>query len=363
MAAPKILSFPKGQINLTPNNQYTPIGVFDCASEMVDVVGWTPDQMVTSKELEAEIKKIRPNLPPLDIEAVIGVRERRVASDSQSVVDMAVAACEKLLQRNKIPASMIDTVIYTSVSREYLEPATAILVCERLKIDRAKAFDVTNACLGFVDGWMLGDALIQSKRSRIVLVVGAEKSSPFWKMALQQMGSVSDKEASQLLPSFTLGDGAAAMLLGTRHNRSGSLHTLAGIRESFGDYKDLCIVKDTTTPMFTNARSLFTAALRHGPELFKTLAEGVQWPMDNIDLVIPHQASRKVMDQTARILKFPVEKAHITLDRFGNMASVSVPFTLAEALESPFKKNFQKMLVMGYGSGLGVGMLAVQRTK
>ncbi len=67
------------------------------------------------------------------------------------------------------------------------------------------------------------------------------------------------------------------------------------------------------------------------------------------------------MDQMAKLLDFPVNKAHLTLDRFGNMASVSVPFTLAEVLSDPQKRDFKKAVIMGYGSGLGIGMLAIQR--
>lgn len=350
-----------GALKLAPQPKYSPFGPFDCESEVIAVSGWTPNQVVTSYEIETELKKIDPSFN-LNIEEITGVRERRVAPAGMSILDMAVKATEKVFKNSGISPAMIDLVIFSSVSREYLEPAMATLVCRELGIKNAKAFDITNACLGFVDAWMTADAQIQAGRSRLALIVGSEISNHHWRLALD-IYQKNQRIQKELLPSFTLGDGAAAMLVGTRHKREGCIRTISGIRESYGEYSDLCIIRDYQTPMVTDARGLFTAALKHSPKLVKDLLTHLQWNPGDIDLVIPHQASIKVMEQASRLMKIPVDKAHITLNRFGNMASVSVPFTLAEAIDQGRLTENQRVLILGYGSGLGVGLLALTMNK
>ena len=333
---------------------------FACRSEIVAISRWAPPKIVTSKEIEEQLLQCK--IPVrFDIEKMTGVRERRVADKSMSVVDMAMKACEELFRRTKVLPSMIDLVIFTSVCREYLEPATAVVISKRLGINRAKAFDLSNACLGFVDGWMTADAMIQAGRSRLCLVVGAEISSHFWEMALESLRNGHEDPAS-LLPAFTLGDGSAAMLLRNRVDRKNSFATRAGIRESYGEFSELCVIRDHTTPMVTNAGELLGAALKHTPKLVKDLLEFMDWQPLQVDLVVPHQASLKVIAGGCHLTRIPMSKAHVTLDRFGNLASVSVPFTLSEALEKGVKPN-QKIIIAGYGSGLGVGILALTVNK
>jgi 3-oxoacyl-[acyl-carrier-protein] synthase-3 len=299
---------------------------------------------------------------PLDIEKTTGVRERRVAPESMTVTDMAIKACDLLFSRTRIQPSSIDLVIFTSVSREYLEPATAAVISKRLGINRAKAFDLSNACLGFVDGWMTADAMIQAGRSRLCLIVGSEISSPFWKLGMKALHQ-GHADPKALLPSFTLGDGAAAMIVGTRLDRKQAIVAHAGVRESFGQYSDLCIVKDHSTPMVTKSKELLGAALKHSPQLLAELLATVGWKPAEVDLIIPHQASLKMIGHGAQLTKLNESKFRVTLDRFGNMASVSVPFTLCEAIENGVLHTAERILILGYGSGLGIGMLAVTVNK
>lgn len=329
---------------------------FNCSSEVIAVAGWTPDTVVTSREIEETLAQINPKFS-IDIQKLTGVRERRVASPQLSIVDMAISACSSVFKKANASPKDIDTVIFSSVCRTFFEPATATLICNQLGVVGANAFDVTNACLGFVDAWMIADAFIQSGRSRLVLVVGAEKSSYYWKMALDHLKK-DFTQITDLVASFTLGDGSAAMLVGPPQTKIKALNIKAGIRASYGAYSELCVLRDSNTPMRTNPRALFSAALKRSPPLLRELLTHLNWKPGDVDLVIPHQASYKVMEGASALMDIPVEKAHLTLDRFGNMASVSVPFTLAEAIHKNKFHSSHKMIVLGYGSGLGVGLLA-----
>ena len=341
-----------------PSAHFHPFGVFNCASEIVALGHWAPDQTITSKELEEMIREADPKVR-INIERVAGVRERRVLPDNLTLEESCVKACEAAFAKTHVTPEMIDLVIFTSVSKNYLEPATATILCHRLGIKEAKAFDVSNACLGFVDGWLIADAMIQAGRSRLCLIVGAEVGSSVWKSALTAIKSRS-ADPTPLLASFTLGDGAAAMIMGTRLHDRANMSMRAGIRESFGEYSDLCVIPAGGWQMQTNAASLFAAAQKHGPHLTQQLLTHLQWAPLQVDVVIPHQASLKAVYRGAVSLKIPMEKALITLDRFGNMASVSVPFTFSEAVASGKLLPGQKLLVMGYGSGLGVGIIGIE---
>lgn len=341
--------------------QHHPVGPFYCNSEVVSIAHWAPPTIVTSKQIEEELSRLQRPVR-LNIERLTGVRERRVIDPGMTVTDMAVKVCEKLFAQTNIRPEMIDLVIFTSVSREYFEPATAVFLADRLGIRGAKAFDLSNACLGFVDGWMTADAMIQAGRSRLCLIVASEVASVYWKLALKSLADGHPNPA-ELIPNFTIGDGAAAMIIGTRTKRPGSLVAKGGVRESYGEFSDLCLIRNHTEPMVTKSKELFGAALKHSPKLTADLLKYMRWKPLQVDLVIPHQASKRVVTEASQLVHIPESKVHYTLDRFGNLASAAVPFTLSEAIEQGRLEDKKNIVIMGYGSGLGVGMLALQRVK
>jgi 3-oxoacyl-[acyl-carrier-protein] synthase-3 len=290
------------------------------------------------------------------IEKSVGVAARRVARPGMTVVQMAVEACRALFRRHPVDIGAVDYVIYCGVSREYLEPATAAFIAKELGMLRAGAFDVSSACLGFVDAWLQADALIQLGRAKQVLIVAAERTSSIWRKALQRIRAGDDP--TKLLACFTLGDGAAAMLLTAPRAGGSRLTGLSGIRVNFSEHSHLCTLAGSEVPMETNSRDLFNAALDNSPPVVAELLESTGWRPDEVDLVIPHQASRRAIEQGARQMGFAMNRLHITLDRFANLAAVAVPFTLAEALEVRGSLP-RKILLAGYGSGLGVGAICL----
>jgi 3-oxoacyl-[acyl-carrier-protein] synthase III len=320
---------------------------------------WIPEQVVTSAELEADL-----GLGQGFIERSMGVRARRAVDPDVGVVDMALKACRSLFERTPHDPEEIDFVIYVGVTRAYLEPATSTLIANALGLNRASAFDVSSACLGFIDGWLLADALLQLGRARSVLVVGAERPSTVWKAAAAQIKAGADPV--NLLACFSLGDGAAAGLLTRAKPGSGRLVARAAIRRNFSEYCGLCTLVSHEHSMKTDARALFAAALEHSPSLVRELLGEIGWKPQEIGLVIPHQASMKSISMGAERMGFVLSQVmetqgHFTLERFGNLASVAVPVTLSEALEQR-QRVPETALLIGYGSGLGVGVLALSRS-
>jgi 3-oxoacyl-[acyl-carrier-protein] synthase-3 len=158
--------------------------------------------------------------------------------------------------------------------------------------------------------------------------------------------------------SLTLGDGAAAAVLAPREGRPDGF--LRGLRETYGEFHDLCIIPRADEPMTSHASRLLGVGLRHFEENARAIIHASGWSVDDVDLVVPHQASSLVIERGREALGISPDKVAVTVDRFGNMASVAVPFALAKALEEERVGKGSKVLISGFGSGLGVGMLSLQ---
>jgi len=112
--------------------------------------------------------------------------------------------------------------------------------------------------------------------------------------------------------------------------------------------------------MYTDSYSMFEGALLHYPEMFRSLMDSIGWDVSEIEALVPHQASLKIIEKAMDLIGFPIEKTAITLSEYGNMASVSVPFTLNRILESNEYEPGAKIAVIAFGSGLSFSMLAVE---
>lgn len=326
---------------------------FSCGSELLGLAHWVPSRSISSADLELEL-----GLGAGFIARSMGVQARRAVEPDVDVVEMGLRACRALFTKTPEAKAEIDCVIYVGVSRAYLEPATATFIARALELPRAAAFDVSSACLGFIEGWLVADALVQLGRARSVLIVGAERPSTVWKAATERIKAGEDP--LPLLACFSLGDGAVAAVVRKSRPGSGLLQAKAALRRNFSEYNELCKLPALDEAMVTDARALFSAALEHSPAVVKELLEQLSWKPGEIELVIPHQASMKSITQGAERMGFVLSQGHFTLDKFGNLASVAVPVTLSEALEQRGSVP-KSALLIGYGSGLGVGVLALTR--
>lgn len=252
----------------------------------------------------------------------------------------------------------IDLVIYASVTRQMLEPATATLIHHELGLRGAIAFDVADACLGFVDAWCIADSMIAAGRVRSALLVCAEIGSIYAELAMQAI--LAGEDPGIYFAALTLGDGSAAAIVSAKDSRTPSRGLRCGIRESYGEYHDLCVIPAAGRPMLTQPEKLVDAALARTPELVCALLHATEWAAGTIDLVVPHQVTVRHTREGMRMSGLPGDRVAITLDRFGNMASVSVPFTLSEAIHTGRLAPGSRVLISGFGSGLGIGMLTLE---
>lgn len=330
-------------------------------SAIYGISHWAPSTRKSSQEVEAEITQ--PLTNALEIEERIGVRERRIASGDESITDMAIAAIETLkskgtLNGNPVVLDDVDLLIYFSVAREVAEPATAVFIQNRLGLEKCIAFDVSNACLGFIDAWCIADAMIATGKVKKALLVSAERISGISDSAISEINR--GENPALHYAALSLGDGACAALIGPKTKGSRTVELIAGTRETYGKFSGFCILPSLTQPMLTQAGRLFNVALSKFPKLVKCVLSRSNWETDEIDRYIAHQASLPSIRKGAESIDVPFEKTFNTIEEYGNMASVSVPFSLSKLLATQKNWEKQKILVLGFGSGLGVGVLSLE---
>ncbi len=331
---------------------------FAMKSSIRSVGCWVPPTVVKTEDIEAEIRHVYP-YRGFSLAGVTGVLERRFSEDGGGALAASLRAVEALQEKSPFDYASIDVLIFAGVSRDYIEPAMATVIARELGIQTTVAFDVSNACLGFVDALLVADSLISTKRCSNALVVSAEFGSNASKNALRAIKS--GESFYHNFAALTLGDGAAAALI--QPMQPGNTRCIAGIRASFPEYSDSCVIpmrKPEELEMYTDPKRLFAGALKHIPELYKSLAGAVKWLPSDIDALIPHQASSKIILEGAHSVQIAAEKVVSTIERFGNLASVSIPFTLAHALSTGRLTAGKKAMVAGFGSGLGIGLIALR---
>lgn len=335
--------------------------VFTGNTQILDFGTWAPDHIIDNKEELAPLfNSLSLNLD--DMIKKTGVAQRRKSHESLSVLDMAELAVADLMKKPNttgLNISDIDTIIYASVTRMMAEPSTAIMLQNRLGVESAFSFDVSNACISFVDGLIIADSLITSGRSNVVLVVSAEKGAH---VADHSLKAITNQEAGmECMAALTLGDGASAALITANDSeRRGLLSLRAFTRSSRSQYAHCCTLESTDTMMRTDSQTMFEGALLNYPPMLLSLIEELGWDIDDVEALVPHQASLKVIKAGLKSIGYPIEKTAITLDTYGNMASVSVPFTLCKLLEQNKHTPGSKIAVAAFGSGLSFSMLAME---
>lgn len=287
-----------------------------------------------------------------------GIKERRIAADNESTATMAIHAAEAALEVANVAPEDLDLIIVASATPEYLFPATACLVQDDLGADRAGAFDLSAACSGFIYGVSLAAQAIQTGAIDTALVIGSETLSRFvdW----------SDRKTCILF-----GDGAGAVVLAGRDQRGGVLSCTMRADGSGGDLltvpaggsrhpASLETLAENQHTIKMNGREVFRFATRVMADAARVVAEKANLTLDDVALVIPHQANSRIIQTAARRLRLPEDKIYVNLDRYGNTSSASVPIALCEAVEEGRIQPGDNLVLVGFGAGLTWAAAAVE---
>ena len=281
-----------------------------------------------------------------------GIRQRRHAPPGMATSDMAVEAARRAIQQSGLDPQEIDLVLLGTFTPDLLLPATSCLVQDRLGL-RAPALDLHAACASFVFALLTGMQYVASGCSRLVLVIGADCNS-----------RVLDPKDVRTYPLF--GDGAGAVLLAPGGERQGLVSFAVG---ADGSGNDLLMreMGGTRMPFSRDAgdegrhfmkmdgRPIFKWAVRMLSETVREILSDAEMSLDDIDLVIFHQANLRIIDSAARDLGLDPQKVFCNLDRYGNTSSASIPLALDEAYRAGRVQRGQNLLLSGFGAGLTWG--------
>jgi 3-oxoacyl-[acyl-carrier-protein] synthase-3 len=281
-----------------------------------------------------------------------GIRERRHAPPEISTSDMAVAAAERCIHCAGVDCREIDLVILATLSPDYLLPATATAVQNRLGLNCA-AMDLSAACAGFMYALVTGMQFVATGSSQLALIIGADTNS--------RVMNPADKKT---FPLF--GDGAGAVLLTKGSEKQGLLSYTLGadgageqllIRPVGGSRTPLNGKVDNRADWFVkmDGRPVFKWAVRLLEDSSQQVLQAAGHKTSDVKLWLLHQANTRILDAAADALRIDRSKMETHIDRYGNTSAGSVPIALDESLRGGRFGRDDLLLLCGFGGGLSWG--------
>ncbi len=284
-----------------------------------------------------------------------GIRERRIADPSVATSDMAVAAARQALAQRGIDAGQLDAILVCTVTPDMLFPSTACLVQDLLGAQRAWGFDLVAACSGFLYGITVAAHLVSAGTHRYVLVIGSDTMS--------RIIDYKDRATCILF-----GDGAGAFLIEPAEEGEtlGFIGHHSEIDGSGAPY--LCMPAggsrlpasaDTVAQglhyVKQEGQQVFKFAVRKMQEICEQLLSKYGFQPSDVDLLVPHQANKRIITATAERLQLPPEKVVINLDQYGNTTAGTIPLATRDAICSGRLKKGDLVLFAAVGAGYTAG--------
>jgi 3-oxoacyl-[acyl-carrier-protein] synthase-3 len=287
-----------------------------------------------------------------------GIRERHIARDGELPSTLAVDASLKALQVARLRPTDLDLIVCSTSTPEYLFPATACLIQDRIGATKAGAFDLLAACTGFIFGMNMVAQAIRSGSIKNALVIGTETLSRFvdWK----------DRSTCILF-----GDGAGAFILQARQEPGGVLSAVMHSDGSGGDLLSVpaggsrhpateATIKSGEHFIHMDGREVFRFATRVMAQATRETLEAAGLTLQDVQWIIPHQANYRIIESAARGLKIPMDQFVVNVDRYGNTSTASIPIATCEAIENGQVKAGDKIVFVGFGAGLTWGALTAE---
>lgn len=283
------------------------------------------------------------------LESLAGVRSRRWWGEDEDYVDGAVEAGRRALAESGVDPARVGVLINASVCRPHLEPAVATRVHHELGLEPGcLVFDVTNACLGFVNAMQVAGTMIDAGQAEYALIVASEGTRQPQERTIARLerGEATRAEVREAFATLTVGSGAAGMVLGRSEAHPDGHRILGGVSRSGSAHHELCI--GTMDAMKTDSNALYVEGLKLALDTWHDAQGEFDW--SDMDAYVAHQTSTVHIRGLCDALDLPVEKFPLSLREHGNTAAVAVPFTLAQHL--PHLGKGDRVLLMGIGSGL-----------
>lgn len=314
---------------------------------------------VTSQDLDDQLAEVltRLRLPGSLLERVAGVRSRRNWDETEDFQEAAARAGVAALEQAGVPRERVGLLVNTSVTRATLEPSVAVRIHHLMGLPTsATNFDITNACLGFVNGLMLASTLVDAGQIDYAVVVAAEDASKVQAATVANLHAETTHRGNfmEQFASLTLGSGAAAAVVGRIEDHPDAHRIVRGITRAGTDHHGLCV--GDHHGMYTDS----TALLKDGLELVMDAWHDVpaEWAWPEADRFITHQVSQMHTDAIAESAHLDPARIPTTFPTLGNVGPASLPITLVREMDA--LEDGDTVVCLGVGSGLNTAMLEIE---
>lgn len=314
----------------------------------IKVIGtgmYVPNFKVSNQELESIVETTDEW-----ITTRTGIHNRYIVT-TENTVDLAYEAAHRAIKQSHIDSSDIGLIIVATFTPERLTPSTACLVQARLGLNDQQiiAFDLNAACCGFVYALSVAEQFLKTKTVKKALIIGAE--------VLSKIMDWNDRGTCVLF-----GDGSGAVVVEYEQNLENSFYL-----NSAGDEQDSLIttqiplnhpfIPSKVHPIYLqmNGQQVFKFAITAIKETITKLLEQTNLSLDDISLIIPHQANKRIIDKVVKDLKVSSEKFFLNVSEYGNTSAASIPIALHDAIKKQRLKNGDKVMLIGFGGGLTWG--------
>lgn len=289
----------------------------------------------------------------------VGVKERRMSKPDEFSSDLGAKAAQAALENAGMKAEDIELIILASVSPEMYTPSSSCMVQAKIGAKKATAFDINAACSGFIFAASVANQFIKSGTYKNALVIGAD--------TLTKITEYKDRSTCVLF-----GDGAGAMVLTASDEKTGVLGAVLGSDGASGNSLTCCGLKasaedierrpfsDNYRTIWMDGQAVFKFAVKTMESATQEVAEKAGVAIDELSLVIPHQANKRIIDGARKRLKLSEDRVFCNVEKYGNMSAACVPIALCEALEQGRVKKGEKLVIVGFGGGLTWGSALIE---
>ncbi|ACD95655.1 beta-ketoacyl-ACP synthase III [Trichlorobacter lovleyi] len=313
-----------------------------------------PDKVLTNHDLE---KLVDTNDEWITTRT--GIKQRRIAAENEYTSTFATLAARRALAMAGVSPEELDLIILGTVTPDFPFPATACIVQQELGAHHAAAFDLSAACSGFIYGLNMAEAYIKSGMARKVLVMGAE--------VLTRIVDFTDRNTCILF-----GDGAGAVIVEADSGGQGILssHIFTNGAHWGLLYQPGCGGRNPATGPTTYSDKLYYLRME-GNEVFKHAVRAMgdaavaalehnSVTADDVSLLIPHQANRRIIEATGKRVGIPEDRIFVNLHKYGNTSSASIPLALDEANREGRLKSGDLVLLDAFGGGFTYGSVLLR---
>ena len=330
-----------------------------------------PPEAWTSAQIEEQLRPLyeKLKLPAGRLELMTGIRERRFWAAGTAPSDASATAGRAVLQKSHFKSEQIEVLIHTAVCRDMLEPATASFAHHKIGLGpHTQVFDISNACLGFLNGLVTLAAMIDSGQIRCGMVVSGENGRPLVEQTIQHLLTAPlDRNAIKpFFANLTIGSGAVAAIVCHEDMlpAGAAKHRLvAGACQAATQHSELCQGDHAGgggLAMQTNSEELLVAGVEVARKTWAQFEDETGWARATPDRIICHQVGSTHRRKLYETVGLDLAKDFSSFETLGNTGSAALPTTLSLAVEQGAVRSGDKVALLGIGSGINCLMLAVE---